>query len=310
MSWFTKTWARNKKIDPLTHGLAEKVMVFDSKQVEKLGNFGAKNLPGKWGEWSQDLANEARNNQEDPASGIYHAALATGAVYGAGAAYGAYGGGAAAEGAGAAGAAEGAGGAAGGGAAGAAQTGAYTTAAADSAAASAQLGYTGAELGAINTGAATSGGVAGGAGGGTGAYTTAAADSQAASAELGYTGSEMGSIQTQPATPVNGTTRAPSKSTKWSDMARRFGSGFGGGGQQQQPLQQDRVVFNEDTGELEIVPSSKNLKTRSPSSQRSPRMDAISAGVSGADPISELGVQVAAIQQLEKQIAALEKRGR
>lgn len=263
MSWdsfFGKQWDRNKKIDPLSHGLMEFVAGHDSHNI-KIAARKLAGMTGGEGSWLGrrfgDLGDEAQKNEDDPKRGIGRAALTAGVIYGGMAAAGAGGGGAGAA------AAEGGGAATG--------------------------------VGAGEVAAGTAGAAAP-------AYTTAAADS-ATVGGTAYSGSVPASVDLGSAGGSMSTGAGGAGVGQWGRLVGQAGRAF----QQapdDTPLTQDKTDLNGGP-DLARYYAVSSRKAKTPSTHRAAAAQAMAAGAQGADPISQNGVQMAAIQALTKRLEKL-----
>jgi hypothetical protein len=128
------------------------------------------------------------------------------------------------------------------------------------------------------------------------AGTLGAADSQAANAELGL-GANTGGVPAQ--VNVDGTTYSTGQSGmgQWGRMMRGVGSAMGRSDDPR--IQSSNVQFAQPDLSRDYGFSSKTLKNPGGRARMS---DVLQAGASGADPLSENGVHIAAVQALTKRL--------
>ncbi|MDF3021680.1 MAG: hypothetical protein K0Q92_2983 [Steroidobacteraceae bacterium] len=287
--FFGGQWESNKKWDPLTHGLFEFVMKRDAHNVAAIDHGVSKAFGG---DGSTILGDESRKVEKDPKRGIGRAALVAGAVFGAGALAG---GGAGGAGAGAGAGAGGGAAAAGGGGAAAGSSGVWTPALIESAAGTSGYGLSSAGLG--YTGAAS--GAGGVAGYNMGASNPALIDS--AMGTSGYGASSAGGGGGAGA--AGGLTGQQYQ--QMGQQASKMGDDAGSNEDDIDGVDLNALIAAEERRQRELdrmAMSSKNVKTPGGDSA------SVRRGLANADPIDANGVQIAAIQEMTRQVAAMQKR--
>lgn len=273
---FAKMWSAGKKIDLLgVSDLMENQMRLDSKLVREGAKFGEKNTGGKLSKWFGGLENEAERNRDDPVRGIGRAALTAGAVMG-----GMY-----------------AAGAAGGGGAASSGAGTITGGSGLSAGSAGLAGGAGETLGVAGTGLTA----------GTGATGLSTAMSSGTATSLGTTG--LG-VSGQTGAGLGGSKAGLSAMDKFN-MARSLGNSIG---QMGQGAPDNRPLYRADEGDGdwahaldeyddEFATSTKQAKKPASGGLA----DAVRKGLSGEDPISANGIEIAAIQALLKRMDKVQK---